>query len=521
MSLRVSAVADRVTPPAPHADHRFATLPYTSPSGDTGVWVLSSTALPLRLTVQSDVVDRFGLETLRAAVTVWNGAPGSTFAANLTHLSEGDVHERARDGVSRIFLDRVDCSERPYLARAHMYPAEVESRAGRTVAWVDEVDIGICDRLTPDRLHSVIRHELGHVAGLGHLCDAGSDCYSPAFDPDNRCRTMHPAAYGCQEIAAGDLAGLAYLHPRLPRISGVDRTGTAAAVSYLLHPVPRSANDVIITAADAPPLLQAAATVLSGVMRWPHLLVDERCTAGPDGDELNRIATVGARVHLVGDVPRACEDDLRFGWELETVRLRDLEAVNERLVENTTPERVVIVDGAGPDDAVPDAALAVPVAAALGAPILPVTTDGEVRGLRHALDRAPTVTGAVLVGDATSISEEVTRRLEEEHGLRIRRLDATDQLDAVQRLSRMRDVYGHEPVTAVVVGDDRPDDALAAATLAANLPGGIVVPAGPDLDPRVLDLLVDRVERGYVIGGERAMPLDLHLRLSRAASRSR
>lgn len=510
---------DRFSPPAPHIDDRFATLPFVDVGGRPGTWVLSDTVLPLRFVVEREAAERYGLDRIQAALGSWNGIAGSRFGVEIVDVVDGTAGHKVQDNVNRVFIDRRDCEER-YLARAHLYPGRVETYGVRSVAWVDEVDIGLCERLTPERLPAVLRHEVAHVAGLGHLCDATSDCWVPQMGEDNRCRVMSPAAYPCQEPTTGDAAGLIYLHPRLPRIAGDDRLGTAAAVSYLSFPDPRGEERVILTDVDAPPDVQAAAATLAGLRSVPHLLVDEDCVSGPEAVELNRVVAMDATATLVGEVSGGCEDALALGWRLTTERLRDLDEVTEAVIaEVGEPRRLILTQAPDAGNAtVPDAALAVPAAVGLGAPILP-QGRGEVSALvRDVLDRHPSITGVVIVGDERRISATVESTLEDELGVRVRRLSALDSFEVAEDLSRMHDVYGPDPVEAVIIAADRGEDALAAAQLAAYRRGALIpVFAGSGApDVRVAELLRSRVTAGYVIGGPQAISIDLHLALSRA-----
>lgn len=519
VDLRPPGLADRTTPPPPHVDPRFKTLPFTDTFGTPGTWVVASGALPLRMTVEQEVISRYGLDALASALEVWNGSPGSRFAVTVSGTTATGTDHKVRDGVNRVFLDRRDCGER-YLARAHLYPGEVQIGPGRSVAWVREVDIGICERLTPELMPRVLRHEVAHVAGLGHLCDRGSECWTPEMGPDNRCRIMNPASYPCQERTRGDEDGLILLHPDLPRVAGVNRVGTAAAVSYLAFPRTRAEDTVLATSIGADEELQAAAATLAGIARVPHLLVDEDCTHGTDGEELNRVASIGATVVLVGPVPNSCEDDLRVGWELATERLDDVGAVTDRIVAAVgEPDRLVLT--VRPEDeptGVADAMLAVPAAVGLGAPLLTTPTDDLDGAVADVLEAVPSIRGVVLIGGPRSVSPEVVEALETDHDVRVRRLDTTDRVAVGLKVSRMRDVFGGDPHRAVFVAADRAADGFAAANLAGLLGGPVVPvftgPASPDV--RVAGYLADHVAGGFVVGGEEAISRDLFIRLNRA-----
>jgi hypothetical protein len=184
-------VEERWVPPLPVTNEDFATFPVTGPRGELGLWTLISDRVPVRFQAEQEVVDRFGLDELEEAVEVFNDVPGTRFGATVAGVVDDRVQERRRDGVNRIFLDRATCGDR-YLARAHLWSQPIQVQDGRAVRYVNEVDIGLCDRLSEDRLPDVVRHELAHIAGLDHLCDPDEDCHRPGMGDDNACRIMAP-----------------------------------------------------------------------------------------------------------------------------------------------------------------------------------------------------------------------------------------------------------------------------------------------------------------------------------------
>lgn len=517
ISTRVP-VGDRTTPPPAHVDVRFATLPFTSVDGVPGVWKLTQRALPLEFTVEREVAERYDPKGVREALAVWNETDGSDFEATLTAVTEEGVDRRQRDGVNRIFLDRRSCGER-FLARAHLWPAEKEVRGDSSVAWIEEVDIGICERLDRDRLPWVLRHEIGHVIGLGHLCDYGSECWLPEMSPDNHCRVMSPASYVCQELTAADRDGLVYMHPAVGRVAGPGPVGTAAAASYHEFPAVQQAEIVLATAVTADPDLQAAASVLAAVLDAPHLVVDEQCTEGPEGQELNRVATQDARVLLVGDVTDRCLQNLNGGWLVAVERLPDLDAVTTRLTDAIgPPATVVLVPRHDENDRrIPASVLAAPVAAALGAPLL-VTDHRELSPeTSRALDRLGDVRVAVVFGSVVNVRSAVTDALHR-RGVRVRRIDATDRFTLAAKVSRMRDVFGFEPIRVVLAAQLDLDDAAAVSTMAARHRAA-VIPLGGNRSQQALDLIEERAGEAIVVGDHFAVPYRLQSDASRRIDR--
>lgn len=511
-------VGDRTTPPPPHVDVRFVTHPYQSASGVPGVWKVTERALPLEFTVQRDVVDRYGLDAVREGLTSWNVTRGSDFAIRIVAVSDEEMDHRRRDGVNRVFLDRRTCGER-FLARAHLFTADAEVRGDRAVSWIEEVDVGICERLTPDRLAWVLRHEVGHIVGLGHLCDYGSECWLPEMSPDNHCRVMSPASYLCQELTAADRDGLVYMHPKVRRVEGTDTTGTAAAASYLEFPGVRGAPQVVATSLGAPADLQAAAAVLAAAMGAPHLVVDDECTDGPDGRELNRVAGEGAEVVMVGDVADRCAENLEGGWLMEVERLPDLARVNERLVDLIgSPDTVVVVPRHDEDDAgVPASVLAAPVASVLGAPLIVTDPDELSADAVDSLDRYPDVSVAVVLGSNITVRSAVTDALIE-RGIRVRRIAATNRLTLATKIAEMRDVFGFGPIRAIIAAERDPSDHAAVATLAAQRQAA-VIPIGEGGSTRALDLLETRVGEALVVGDRWSVPTSVQIDASRRLDR--
>ncbi len=523
--LAGSYIGGPYQPARPFVGARFTTLPFTANDGTPGIWHLVDDDVPLHLVVEKDAVERFGRGLLDEALTSWNGTTGSRFEVVVDGEVDDHVDRPRRDGVSRVFMDTTTCGER-FLARSHLYPVAEEVRPGGAIAWVDEVDISICERLDPARAPNVLRHEVAHVAGLGHLCNPDEGCWVPAMGTDTQCRIMNTAAFSCQGVTDGDRDAFAYLYPKLRRVAGVNRLGTLAAVSQLLHPAIRKADTVVVTAADAPAALHASATTLATALSAPVLAMDDRCTDSVAGEELNRVAAVSATVLLVGDVSKHCADQLRAGWDLPVERLPDAAAVTRRMLEPGSdgtppllaePTRVVVFSTDDRADVLPDAALAVPVATAMGAPLVPLES-GSVPGLlRDLVRRYPTIKVAVVIGGASPpLSADARTALTEDLGLRLRELDARALVPAAVKIAHMRDVFPRSAGTAVVVDGGRPADAMAAATLAAATGAPLLPVWSGAPDERIETLLTSQMTSGFVVGGVDAVPAELQMRLSQA-----
>lgn len=502
-------------PALPHVGPDWVSLGYRGPDGSGGVWLLDPERLPVRFRVEREVVDRIGWDRLDAAVQQWNGVPGSRFGAVLDGTVDDAVRGRLRDGVSRIFLDDTACGDR-YLARAHLYPAAVQpDRIGEGVdaVWVTEVDIGVCRRLDPGDAPLVLRHELLHVAGLGHLCDPGDDCWQPAMGEANGCRVTFPRARACATPAPGDLDALATLHPVVPRL-GVGRgdlEGAVAAASRHLRPRANSAPVVVAAAADSDPVLLAAATVTAEHAGAPLVVLGEDCSSGPGALELNRVAAVAALVHLVGPVSPGCDDQLGAGWGLDLQHhpsATSLVALAERY--GADPRRVVAVP-AGPELPARSG-----VAATLAVRRRAVLLPAEQRQVgRELAARLRAGVDQVDVVALTGASTDLTARLRDRHpAVRVRSFTGTDAPALGARVAAAWDVFGLRDLDAVVVSATRPGDLVAAAVVAAAA-RGVVLPIADGTGPRAERLLVERAGAATVVGPRGAVSDATQLHLSR------
>lgn len=515
-SLPGSPPTDRWVPPRPHVDERFATFPATGPDGEPGLWMLPSSRVPVRFAVEEEVAGRFGLGTLEEAVEVFNDVPGSRFGATISRRVDDGLQRRERDGVARIFLDRQSCGER-YLARAHLWTQPVEIRHGQAVRYITEVDMGLCDRLRPQQLAAVVRHELGHIAGLDHLCNPDQDCHRPGMGEDHTCRIMWTGLRSCQEVTAGDLDGLVHLHPRLPRAGqGGDRT-SSAHVARVAHPAARSNLRAVVVPERAPLSQRLLSAAFAGQVDAPHVVVDEDCTAGPDGEALDHVLAVAGTVTAVGELPRACATSLQGSWELELETLPDVRALVERIIEEAPdpPPRLVVAPRPDEEaDRVPLAAAAAAASVALDAPLMLLGPQGEVRPILDVVEAHDGIREIVLVGDLRRVGTRTVSALAA-GGASVRRLSASDASTVTARLLEQPELAGRDPLAAAVIAADRPEHAVAGVSLAAATEG-LLLPVAEEPTERELDLLADSFDRGAIVGGLLPIAPELQLQLSRA-----
>ena len=514
--LTESPRPDRWVPPRPHTDERFATFPALGPQGETGLWTMPSARVPIQFTAEREVIERYGLEDISEAVEVFNDVPGSRFGASLGRVVDDGVEERARDGVNRIFFDRRSCGER-YLARAHLWSLPLHIEQGRATRYVTEVDIGLCDRLEARWLEPVVRHELAHIAGLDHLCNPGEDCHRPGMgDGDHTCRIMYTRLHECQEVTQGDLDGLVHLHPRLPRAGGGDDRASTAAAARVASPAARASFEVVVAPHDAPLVQRLVSATLAGHLGAPHVLVDEACTAGPDGQALNHVLALAGRVTAVGELHQACALTLEGSWELELDTLTNAREVVDRIAEEADRPPTRLVLAPRPDDGrqVPIAATAAAGAVALGAPLMVLGPEGELGSVLEVLEAHESIREVLVAGNLRHIGTPVLSALVE-HGVAVRRLSAADATEVTARLLEQPELAWQTPWAAAVVSAGHAEHATAGVSLAGAL-DGLLLPVTDESDEDALALLDEAFDDGTIVGGVQAIPPELQLRLSRA-----
>jgi hypothetical protein len=506
---------DRFVAPHPVTSEAFATFPVHAAEGAPGLWLLPRQAVPLRFQVEREIADRFGLEAIEEAVEVFNDVPGTRFGAEVAGVVDDGVDERRRDGVNRIFLDRQGCGDR-FVARAHLWSDPVRIRGGRAIRDVREVDIGLCERLSPAALDVVVRHELAHIAGLDHLCDPDEDCHRPGMAEDNRCRIMYPRMDPCQELERGDLDGLVHLYPNLPRAGGGDARSTAARVARVTHPVPRSSLRVVVSAHDAPPARQVLSATLAGHLGLPHVLVDADCTAGPDGQALNHTLALTGTVTAVGEIPDSCRTALELAWQLEIEDLTSTRQVVAEMVDaiGGAPSRVVIAPPAGTARELPLSAQAAAAAVALHAPLVVLPDVTDMSAVVEALEDHPTIAEVVVFGDTTAVPNASLTSLAEAD-VAIRRLGGEEAADVAAALVELPQLRRRHPLGAAVVGDGHPEHAAAGVSLAVAVEGLVLPVSSPPSDGQ-LELLDHSFTRGAIVGGLQAVSSPTQRALSRA-----
>ncbi|MDP9021766.1 MAG: hypothetical protein M3N57_03520, partial [Actinomycetota bacterium] len=346
---------DRWTPPARTHNAEFVTTDVPWSDGVVTTAVIPAEQLPLSMVVESEVADRLGLDRIRQGIEGWNGIPGSRFGARVAGVVSTGARSAQNDGVHRIFLDgRCQGDE---LAWGYLNGIRAERRYGTTGSYTVDGDIGVCSRLlnSPGKTASTLRHELGHLLGLGHI--------------DASCRIMSARHDSCESMTAADHNAVRYLYSTLPRVAGPTRTETAARTVYATRPGANAAATVVLADGFGGSALPVAAAAYAGAIDAPLLLGDASCTAGSVGTELRRVARPGATVALVGAAVAGCSADVR-SQGYKPVALGDVTAVADQLAAARRSDTVFVVRGPMGDGNLPDGLTAAAAAGRLGAPVL-------------------------------------------------------------------------------------------------------------------------------------------------------
>ena len=469
--------------------------------------LMGDNALPWRYHLDDDVVARFDEAAVHEGVRAWDGHAGTRWASWFEgYVTDGRV---VADGRSTVFLEQ-SC-EGLTNANAYLFTDGGLGlrRYGALGTQILEADIGVCPRVeSRDDLVRAIRHEMGHVVGLTHLCNAADDCWRDGMGGDDlRCRVMFWQAWACQTaLGDGDLAGLRAIYPTVRPLFGADRLETVARTSFAMSP--DDSRDVAVVVDGADPAVAAASAAMAARADAAWLAAEpdaDACLAGPARAEVNRVLRRRGTLVLVGGWPASCRR-MAHDWEL-AVRMVDGEPITAsvRLAELGGPASSfgAVISAADADTST--LVVAAALAGTSGQPLLLLDGTGvpaEVISLLEA-DGATRVT---VVGTGEAVADGSLATVAS-RGIEVERIDAADATSLSLAAADRTATGSGGPV--VVAPTDTVLDGLAGAA-AAGLLGAPLLLVGPTADPAVAAFLeVHGFNEGWAVGGPTLLPPDL------------
>lgn len=484
-------------------------LPRVGPDWVSGIVMeapvlMGDNALPWRYHLDDDVVARFDEDAVHEGVRAWDGHAGTRWASWFDgYVTDGRV---VADGRSTVFLE--ESCEGLTNANAYLFTDGGLGlrRYGAVGTQILEADIGVCPRVeSRDDLVRAIRHEMGHVVGLGHLCNAADDCWRDGMGGDDlRCRIMFWQAWACQAaLGDGDLAGLRATYPTIRPLFGGDRLETVARTSFAMSP--DDSRDVAVVVDTADPGIAAASAAFAGRTdaAWLAGQPDaDACLAGPARAEVNRVLRRRGTLVLVGDWPSSCRQ-MAHDWEL-SLRWVDGDAETAALhlaeLGRTTSGTGAVISTTDADD--PTLAIAAGLAGTTGRPLLLLDDTGVAPDVVALLesDRATTVT---VVGSGA----ELTLSALTSRGIDLERIDAPGA--TALSLTAATLTAGEAGGPVVLAPTDAVLDGLAAAAGAGLLDAPLLL-VGPTVDPAVEAFLAAHgFAEGWAVGGPTLLPQEL------------
>lgn len=486
VQAQAAVVLDRWSPPETSVDPRFTTLPARWSDGAVSTSVIPASQLPLRMVVEQEVAAVLGTAAITEGLSAWNGIPGSRFEAVLVGTVDDRVRAPRIDGTNRIFLD--DSCSGGELGWGYINQTEPENRYGMRGGYTVDADMGICRRLLdrPQDAASTVRHELGHLIGLGHVADG--------------CRVMAEVAADCQTMAAAEHDAARYLYPQLPRLAGPTRFETAARAVYATSQVDGGASTVVLVDGDGPSELPVAAAALAGALDAPMLLANPTCSNSAMMAELRRVAAPLATVLVVGGGLVDCTAAVTTRG-FRPVLLPTLADVAEEFPADT--DTVFVVRGAMADGNLPDGLTAAAAAGGLGAPILMTQGDRLASWSREFLDQRRGIRRAVVVGGTQAVPVTIADLLSR-LGISVERRGGADRIATALSIAETPGAFPTRgPV--LVVSSQTWADAVAGSAIGAARGWPVLLTPNGQLDDRVARQLEQRATGGFVMGGRTAI----------------
>ncbi|CAN5139978.1 hypothetical protein BH23ACT9_BH23ACT9_26400 [soil metagenome] len=517
---------------ATHPDENRHVIPPAQVSADyaSGIVfdqqvVMADAAVPWEYWLDPAVAERFDGQVVHDGIAAWDGIAGSRWSTVFAGYRTAGAP--VADGFSTIFIE-ASCVELT-TANAYLFTdgGLGVDRYGQTTTQILEADIGICPRVSdPEQLQRAIRHEIGHVVGLGHLCDPGDTCWLPDMGEGNNCTVMFWQSRTCQTgISDGERLAAAALYPTIRRLDGPDAPMTAARASFAAvqdHAAPLA----IVVRADVVPAVAAAAASLAGRTGGTVLLGDpdaEGCLGGVTVVEANRALTRRGAVVLVGDWPADACARLAYDWDI-TLHVVPLTAPVEAAAHLAAIPRpgpppgsvaplpqaaqtgaVLIDTEASPGVAASAGALAAardqPLLVAQAGVLADRGLPDSVAALLRAVGGPVSVT---LVGESGVMTDAVVEGLSAD-GVTTTRLTGEDPIAVSLVVADALVAAGRRGV--VVTGVHGGHGGASAALVAART-GSAVLVSDTTADLRVLQWLADFTPtHGWAVGGEDLLPL--------------
>lgn len=477
-------------PPSPGGDYVTAFI-------QGRATVVSDAALPWQVWLDPDLLAVHDEAIIRASLAAWDGTAGSRWATEVLGVQPGgnEVDDR-----STIFLEKECVGLTTANAYVHPYGAIPSERYGSPATYVAEADIGICPFVSsPEELARAIRHEVGHVMGLAHLCDVGDVCWTEFMGsgPSSGCRTMFWEARPCQDsITERDRLAAVDLYPTVRPLTGPGPAWASARASFALWPDGTARAAVVIPTEGGGAGPPAAA--LAGRLDAPLLVsppTDGSCLAPVVLEELARVLARRGTLVLVGDgFATGCEA-LARAWDLRLIRIdeptdgslsvavaRTALAADPPGAAASSQATVVLARQRGADG--PVAAL---LAARLGVPLLMLPVGVAPPVILDHLVVAGT-TEAWLVGEVGTDAD--LRSTLAAEGVTSRSVAGPDRVATAEAVAAivMREAPNDGPPAAILAPADGVHPALIGVAVGARVGASLLARAAPG-QPRVASWL--------------------------------
>lgn len=468
-------------------------------------------ALPWRYHLDPAVPGSVDQLAVHQAVAEWDDSPGSRWSSEFVGIQAGT---NVADGRSTIFMEAA--CEGLTTANSYLYTdgGLGINRYGTQATQILEADIGLCPPLADggaDEVALAVRHEVGHVIGLAHLCDPGDDCWVEGMGRGpSGCRVMFWQARPCQtSLTEDDRFALATLYPTLKPLSAPSEVLTAARVSFAMFADLAAEGGVVIQADTAASVAPAAAALASAI-DGPLLVADpspDVCLGGAAAVEINRTLQRRAPMFLVGDFAGPCHQQA-YDWQvtLRRVATTDPLTMNIALAQMVLDVRpldadaIVVIAAALDGRSIPaDAVAGTALAVSAGSPVIVLPPDGTRVLADWIVERG--ITDVTVVGGGLSDDAVTAFRTT---GAVVNQVDGGDPVSTSVRVA---DLVRQGGGTGVVLAPANPGPAGLASIVVSALDRAAVVITPPAVDP-VIQTWLSRTgpTHGWAVGTVAELP---------------